>query len=215
MLGKFPPLTRTLLTAKQMANLKGIEATIRAKFAEGTVKLTDVICFSVDRAAGKVYKQHLTKNILPTLTTNSKYLMVVDVKGCVNSSPDSERDFMRLVHNSEKLTCQGFPKNVLVSLGSQSLAQKASGNAYPPPLIVANLHPIVKGIVEADGLNFKLPSIAEDLPARALVALARSLFLAQPASVGPPQSVNQVKRPLGERTRRLTRQKRRSSSDSE
>lgn len=103
-------------------------------------------------------------------------------------------------HWWEKLTCQGFPKNALVVLGSASLAQKASGNAYPPPLIVANLHPILKRIAGAgdliDKLHSELPSIENELDVLAQIAVARREFLHMPAKVvtGKAKKVNNTKK---------------------
>ena len=107
-LGRFPPIDRASLCANQQKNLMGVEAKIRSMHKAGLVNIDDIIVFSVDRAEGKVFKQLLTVNCLPTLTTNSGSLMVADVRGCVDQAPDGEREFLRRVTNAEKLICQGF-----------------------------------------------------------------------------------------------------------
>ena len=104
-----------------------------------------MVTIAVDRAKGCSYQQNYTINNLPTLTTNSGSLMILDVGGVVDKAPDSERQFMRFVRNNEKLAAQGFSPKVHLSLSSQC-PQKASGNAYPVPLIIAVLHPIVNAL---------------------------------------------------------------------
>ena len=79
--------------------MRGIEDLIIQKYETKEYKLKDIICFSVDRAAGKTYKQHFTVNQLCTLTTNNKYLMVADVESIVNKLPDSDRMCFRKAPN--------------------------------------------------------------------------------------------------------------------
>jgi site-specific DNA-cytosine methylase len=147
-LGHFPP-TRTSLCANQAANLKRYEDNIIEMHQHGDLKAEDVVIISVDRAAGKVYKQEVTVNKFPTLTTHSESMMVLSVGDIVERRPDSEREFMRHVRTSEKFVAQGFPRKTHALLDSRC-GQKAAGNAYPVNLMVAVLHPLVMALDKFD-----------------------------------------------------------------
>jgi hypothetical protein len=116
---------------------------------QGVLGRDDVVTISVDRAEGLAYRQALTVNALPTLTTNSGALMVLSVGDVVENTPDEKREFIRHVRNTEKLLAQGFPKETHLFLDSR-LTQKAAGNAYPVTLMISILHPIVDQLSRFD-----------------------------------------------------------------
>ncbi len=58
--------------------------------------------------------------------------------------PDKERVFFRKVRGTERIVGQGFPKSTRLQL--PGLSVKAAGNAYPVPLIIANLHGMINAI---------------------------------------------------------------------
>lgn len=164
-LGKFPATARSTLSPQQQQNLLDYEAIIGDLYNQGKVQRHDVVTISVDRRKNLTYKQNYTVNKLPTLTTNSGSLLIVDVAGVVDQTPDNEREYMRFVRNSEKLVAQGFSASVHLFLNSRC-AQKASGNAYPPSLLVAVMHPCLEALANfnleqwppQDVLSTKLPS---------------------------------------------------------
>ena len=63
----------------------------------------------------------------------------------INATSDEERDFFRKVRNTERMTSMGFPASAVLDL-TPAKALKASGNAYPVPLIIATLHPMLEAI---------------------------------------------------------------------
>ena len=165
-LGKFPNIIRSGLTWPQKNNITSYERMIRAKFADGALTLADWVVFAYDRAADRVYKQQLTKNLCPTLTTNNKYLMVADVAGVVNRVPDAYRRIFRPLMNTERLALQGFEPSIAIDLRPAS-AFKAAGNAYPIPLVLATLMPLLQAVADS-GMDFRAwpdPSmISRELP---------------------------------------------------
>lgn len=165
-LGKFPHTTRSELTLTQQDNLLDFENKIVNMVSAGTLDMSDVVVVPVDRADGKVYKQHISVNCLPTLTTHNVYLFVLSVADVVNEVPDEEREFCRKVMAAERLTSQGFPAELLFGLGRE-LATFAAGNAYPVPLIIAALHPILEAIGNCDVLATWPPQdmVSKTLPA--------------------------------------------------
>jgi len=145
-LGVFPPMVRENLTDAQQTNLMKAEETIGDMLAAGKLQEHDLIVFSVDRGAGDSFQQHLAINVAPTMTTHNQYLMVIEAGDVLHNVPDSQRRYFRLLKETERLTFQGFPADVVLHLKSGSLARKAAGNAYPPPLIAAVAWPMVKAI---------------------------------------------------------------------
>ena len=107
--------------------------------------------------------------------------MVLSVADVIDDTPDSERSFMRKIRSSEKLLAQGFPPADVMSFMSSRLAQKAAGNAYPVPLLLAVLQPLVK-LLERDDFDFaNWPPenmCCTDERAQELVRRARKMFLA-------------------------------------
>ena len=96
--------------------------------------------FPLDRADGKKYQRRYTQNACPTLTTNNSYLFVASLDF---KKSDQDRKFFRFLDPSERMNLQGFAGATLKE-ASDALRVKASGNAYPAPLMIAVLHPILK-----------------------------------------------------------------------
>lgn len=113
-----------------------------------------------------MYKQLLTRNKCPTLTTTNVYLMVLSVADVVNGSADHEREFFRMLHPFERLALQGFSPELGNSLG-EKLSVKAAGNAYPIPLIIASVLPLLRAVSENVDLlewDSKLPPEVKEVP---------------------------------------------------
>ena len=174
-LGRFPP-TRKRLGEQQLSNLEHYEQQIKDMHATGDLVDSDVVVIAVDRAPGLTYKMQLVKNVIPTLTTNSGSLMVLSVGDVVRDVPDEDREFMRHIRNSEKLCAQGFSPRVYLDLDS-ARAQKAAGNAYPPALIIAEVHPFVDALAKFD-LAARPPAsiIASEAEACAIAAQVTKLL---------------------------------------
>ena len=110
--------------------------------------MDDVVVVAVDRSEDGVYKQCITVNAAPTLTTHNVYLVVLSVGDVVPSVPDSDRRFFRLLADSERLVLQGVPPKVLLSL-PQGKAAQASGNTFPTSLIIACVQPLLMSIARS------------------------------------------------------------------
>ena len=152
-LGDFPYTPRSAYTGPQQRNLKQFEQVICRRVREGTLEMDDVVFVSVDRSEDRIYKQIITVNAAPTLTTHNVYLVVLSVGDVVQSVPDSERRFFRLLADSERLALQGIPPKLLLSL-PQGKAVLASGNTFPTSLIIACMQPLLMSIARSS-VDFK------------------------------------------------------------
>ena len=168
---------------------------------KGALELDDVVSFNVDRAAGLAVQQRVTRNSLPTLTTHTSSLFVASVKGCVENEPDEQREFLRHVRNTEKLVAQGFPKSTHLFLSS-ACAQKAAGNAYPVPLMIAILHPLVSAFAKFDICSWPPDGVLAGDASATLSVLAARRHFAKPC----PKADKEPKD--ASRLRRLSRRKR-------
>jgi len=158
-LGTMRSISRTELTPAQQINLPLYEEMIKAKVSEGSLTKEDVVAFAVDRGndAGESYRRSIMANCCPTLTTQNKYLLVATVSHIVEGVPDESREIFRKLTNSERLALQGFPPELALEL-SEAAAFKAAGNAYPVPLLIAVLHPMVAAIVDSISRGFDFVS---------------------------------------------------------
>ena len=73
---------------------------------------------------------------------------VLSVSDIVSNAPDKERKLFRRLSAPERLSLQGFPPEIARYLPRDAVVQ-ASGNSYPPPLLIAVLGPVLKQIVHA------------------------------------------------------------------
>jgi hypothetical protein len=136
-------------TDNQWNNLADLEAQLKAAVTTGKIPPNSVAVVSPDRAQGKVYKATYTVNIAPCLTCNNHYLMVLSTHDLHKST--AEREFFRFFSAAERFTLQGLEKNIPATIPA-NLRTKAAGNAYPPPLILAEVTPILMSIAMTGGL---------------------------------------------------------------
>ena len=69
---------------------------------------------------------------------------VLRVKEVVEQVSDHERLWFRKLRDTERLTLQGFPKTLALDLKGKT--RFAAGNAFPAPVIVAMLHPMLEAL---------------------------------------------------------------------
>ena len=129
-------------------NIKAYEAKISAQCAAGKLHPGDLVVIHVDRQKDLTYPQAMSVNVAPTLTTTNKCLWVLSVHDVLAGTPDSHREFFRMLHPTELLALQGLPCSLVQYLGYE-LTRKAAGNAYPPPLIMAVLHPLLESVASS------------------------------------------------------------------
>lgn len=133
------------LTNIMSQNLKDAKAALKNMIKTGEVGNDDIVIFPLDRAEGKVYVRRFSKNCCPTLTTTNKYLFVASMDF---GKQESQQRFWRFLHPSERMLLQGFPSSVLEGC-SDALRVQGSGNAYPVPLMLAVLAPILSEIKDS------------------------------------------------------------------
>ena len=121
-----------------------LESKISTAVSNGRLDVDSVVVCCIDRGEGRVYKQQWCVGEVPTLTTSNRYMIALSVADL--HTPDCDRRLSRFVSPKERLALQGFPPIVHTWLGSDNLAIKAAGNAYPVPLTLASLHPLVCAI---------------------------------------------------------------------
>ena len=77
-LGRFPNQDRKQLTVPMQRNLRDAETKVRSMVRLKKLALSDLVVIPIDRKVGTVsYKQGLTVNCAPTLTTHNVYLTVL------------------------------------------------------------------------------------------------------------------------------------------
>ena len=80
--------------------------------------------------------------------------MVMSVGDVVRGVADAAREFFRFFAPTERLVLQGFPRELIYDFPEPTLALKAAGNAYPVPLIVASVAPLIRAIAESPHVDF-------------------------------------------------------------
>ena len=97
-------------------------------------------------------------NEVPALTINNRYLFLISVADVINQVEDKSREVFRFLLATERLALQGFPPEAARDFPSDGLVLKATGNAYPPPLIVAAAAPLIQAMgadrPAGDNFNF-------------------------------------------------------------
>ena len=81
----------------------------------------------------------------PTLTTHGQYLFAMQVKKVVEQVPDHDRPWFRMLRDTERLTRQGSPP-ITLPLDLEGKTRFAAGNAFPVPVIVAMLRPMLEAL---------------------------------------------------------------------
>ena len=173
-LGPFPHSPRASFSPQQQENIRVYERKIIDLVNAGKLCRDDIVVIAPDRQDGLTYSQSLTKNCAPTFTTQNHGYMVLSVSDIVDMVPDDRRKFFRQFTESERLTLQGFPASFLLQLGKK-LTRFASGNAYPPALIVAALYPMLKAISKSGMDLTKWPDAAAPLQDDLIVQVQRQL----------------------------------------
>ena len=109
-----PCTEATSLSGKQQENLEVHERRIRELRNSGDCQATAVVAFAVDRSAGRVFKQALSVDCMPTLTTHNRYLWVASVEDI--DDPRPQRRFSRILLPSERFALQGLDPNLALAL---------------------------------------------------------------------------------------------------
>jgi site-specific DNA-cytosine methylase len=177
-LGKFPCTPRSHWTPQQQLNLRCYEELIISACQEDRLLMDDIVVVAADRQQGLTYLQQMTVNNAPTFTTGNKELCIISVRDVVENVPDHAREFFRRFKETERLTFMGFPPELVLTLGRQ-LTWKATGNAYPPPLIVAGLQPLIMALARSTSFQFfswpPVGTISHVVPDN-IMRLARSML---------------------------------------
>ena len=114
------------------------------------------------------------------LATTNRYLFVLSVADVMEGVPDHKRELFRLLTACERLTLQSFRADNVLTLGTH-LALKATGNAYPPVLILVVLQPLLMAVATAcsssgfDLMSWPPPELPDMLEPSVLKELAASL----------------------------------------
>ena len=116
------------------------------------------------------------KESCPTFTCGNKFLFVM------LADPEEQRYFRFLIA-PERYSMQGKPPEMCRWLGNVQLAFKASGNAYPVPLIIASLFPLLETLGPGGLLiEPKLQGTFEDSLSTVRRILKRKKLVKRPAS---------------------------------
>ena len=156
----WPTYPREHLTQQHQKNLADYEAIIRNLYHAGKALLDDICVVALDRAC-----QFYTINQVPTLTCNNRYLFLISVADVINQVEDKSREFFRFLLETERLALQGFPPEAARDFESAGFIIKATGNAYPPPLIMAAAAPLIKAMgADRPAGNFNFATWPADWP---------------------------------------------------
>ena len=157
----WPTYPRWCLTQQHQKNLVDYEAISRNLYHAGKALLDD-ICVVVLNRDSPFYMI----NQVPTLTCNNRYLFLISVADVINQVEDKSREFFRFLLETERLALQGFPPEAARDFPSDALIIKATGNAYPPPLIMAAAAPLIQamGADRPAGDNFNFATWPADWP---------------------------------------------------
>ena len=67
--------------------------------------------------------------------------------------PQSQRKLSRYLVPTERLTLQGFPKELAGQMADEALCVQAAGNSYPTTLLAANLDPLLRELAQRHDNN--------------------------------------------------------------
>jgi len=88
------------------------------------------------------YKGKLTYDLVPPMRCKGPPYFVASVWDM--DKPVCERAFHRLISVAERFLLAGYPKDFAEHLPNQTAILKATGNAYPVPMVVQVVLPVVK-----------------------------------------------------------------------
>ena len=161
----WPTYPRERLTQQHQKNLVDYEAIVRNLYHDGKALPDDIVVVALDRAKGKVFRQNYRINQVPTLTCHNRYLFLISVADVINQVEDKSREFFRFLLETERLALQGFPPEAARDFPSDALIIKATGNAYPPPLIMAAAAPLIQAMgADRPAGNFNFATWPADWP---------------------------------------------------
>ena len=146
-----PHTPRSAWTAQQQKNILDSEELVISEVQRGKLEMDDIVVVPADRSHDfeMVYESKFSCNVCPTLTTHNNNLIVMSVQDVVRRTKDSSREFFRKLLLPERLQLQGFPASLALRLPENKITF-ASGNAYPVPLIIASLFPMIAAVGNSD-----------------------------------------------------------------
>ena len=148
-----PNATRSDLRRQIRCNLTEWELRLKVLSKHGELHAHDLAVISVDRDPNKSFNSRVCYDSLPTLTCHNKYLFVLDVNELWVADCDKKGIF-RFVHPLERFAAQGLDLDMALHI-HPDIHVKATGNAYPPPLIAAVLAPLIDVVGQwADIMNW-------------------------------------------------------------
>lgn len=150
-----PSVDKSTLTTTMAKNLADGVKALQSMVTQGDLLSGDIMVWPLDRAEGKIYKRRFSKNIVPTLTTTNKYLFVASLD---LEKEEKDRKFFRFLAPSERMLLQGFDESTLAG-SSDALRVKGAGNAYPVPLMIAALAPMLSEVRKSLGGKPAQPSL--------------------------------------------------------
>ena len=180
----WPTYPRWCLTQQHQKNLVDYEAIIRNLYHAGKALLDDICVVALDRDT-----PFYMINEVPALTIKNRYLFLISVADVINQVEDKSREFFRFLLATERLALQGFPPEAARDFPSDGLIIKATGNGYPPPLIMAAAAPLIHamGADRPAGDNFNFAtwpadwlSFQSDISKRQLDEFAKKLVSPPP-----------------------------------
>ena len=154
----WPTYPRWCLTQQHQKNLVNYEAIIRNLYVAGKIlpddpRYDDIFVVELNHDS-----PFYMINQVPALTINNRYLFLISVADVINQVEDKSREFFRFLLATERLALQGFPPEAARDFPSEQLIIKATGNAYPPPLIMAAAAPLIQAMgadrPAGDNFNF-------------------------------------------------------------
>ena len=166
-----PNTDRASLTSNMQHNLGVHEGTLKMMLQQQKLGEKDIVSVCVDRSPTKKWKPKLHINRIPTLTTSNVYIFVMSLDF---GKADHERAVFRWLLPGERLILQGFPATCAGLLPAR-LRVKASGNAYPVPLMAAMLTPIVQGL-QGKIEHWPMPSGTVDVVPGEVHEVVRKLY---------------------------------------
>ena len=149
----WPTYPRWCLTQRHQKNLVNYEAIIRNLYHAGKILLDDICVVELNHDS-----PFYMINEVPALTINNRYLFLISVADVINQVEDKSREFFRFLLATERLALQGFPPEAARDFPSERLIIKATGDACPPPLIMAAAAPLIQAMgadrPAGDNFNF-------------------------------------------------------------
>ena len=92
------------------------------------------------------------------MTTYNKYLWITLASDI--GKPEDQQMYHRFLCSPERMAIQGKSPWLAVKLKSEALAMKASGNAYPTPVMVAAIVPMLQAVSDSGANKCGLPRIS-------------------------------------------------------